>query len=172
MRRKGLAATVDILVFTMGRNGSEILLIERKYKPFQGNWALPGGFVEENETFLQAAQRELEEETMIANLALNHLGVFDAPDRDPRGRTVSVAFWTIGVGKKKIKAGSDASRAAWFSLDDLPALAFDHDQIIATGQQRIKDLYRLSAPLFYVPENMKVKQLRNLLESVSQISDC
>ncbi len=164
MRHKDLAATVDILVFTMGRNRGEILLIERKYEPFQGNWALPGGFMEADETFLQAAQRELEEETTIAGLALNSLGIFDTPGRDPRGRTISMAFWTIASGKKKLKASSDAARAAWFPVDELPPLAFDHDRIIAAGRQRIQELYQSATPLFSVPDNMKVKQLGKLLD--------
>lgn len=109
-----------------------VLLIQRGWDPFEGSWALPGGHVDENETARAACARELAEEAgiRVAAPGLRLVGVYDAPDRDPRGRYVSVAFLARVNGGVLAKAGDDAADAAWFDLDKLPSLAFDHDQII------------------------------------------
>lgn len=120
------AVTTDIVVL----RGDEILLIRRAHAPFEGSWALPGGFLDEDETLEACAARELMEETGVTCGALRLVGTYSEPDRDPRERTVSVAFATHVVADTEAKAGDDAGEAGWFALDALPDLAFDHDRII------------------------------------------
>jgi len=127
------AVTVDILVF---RNRmTEVLLIKRLHPPFEGKWALPGGFMDMDETLEEAAVRELEEETGLSGIKLKQLHAFSAPDRDPRHRTVSVAFYGVLENDQALaRAGSDAKEAEWFKLNDLPPLAFDHGKIMNVAQ--------------------------------------
>lgn len=122
--------TVDAMVFR-NRNGVwEIMLIRRGREPFSGSWALPGGFVDMEETLEEAIQRELEEETGLQGVELDQFRAFSALDRDPRGRTVSVVFWGILADEQEVMAGDDAAEVGWFPLNDLPELAFDHQDII------------------------------------------
>ena len=107
-----------------------MLLIERANPPFAGGWALPGGFVEEGERVLDAAARELDEETGVAASALELLGVYDTPGRDPRGWTISVVFVMLADVELDATGADDARAARWFALDALPALAFDHAAVI------------------------------------------
>lgn len=122
--------TVDIAVFRNSNQGLDILLIKRKEAPFTGLWALPGGFVEMDETVEIAAERELFEETNLNGISLNQFQVFSEVDRDPRGRTVSVVFSGFLQTEKLVKAKDDAEDAKWYSLKQLPELAFDHAKII------------------------------------------
>jgi 8-oxo-dGTP diphosphatase len=134
------AVTVDCLIFTSQTTPS-ILLIERKNPPFQGDWALPGGFVEMDEDLYESAQRELEEETGLTKILLNQLYTFGKPGRDPRGRTISVAYYGFIQSDKKKEnavAGSDAKNLKWFSLENLPPLAFDHEEIIQMARKKIE----------------------------------
>ena len=124
------ALTVDIVLIKDGYDGPEILLIQRNHPPFAGYWALPGGFVDENEPLEAAARRELFEETGLEPAELRQLGAFGDPGRDPRGWTVSVAFWTRIAGEATPRAGDDADAARWWHLDALPQLAFDHADIV------------------------------------------
>ncbi len=125
------AYTADCMVFTNKTKQAEIVLIKRKFKPFKNHWALPGGFVDIDETSYDAAKRELIEETGIIVNEINEFGIFDTPDRDPRGRTVSVVYYTFekDVSKNMI-AGDDAAEVNFFSINELPELAFDHKEII------------------------------------------
>lgn len=111
---------------------SHVLLIERKWDPFEGRWALPGGHVKKGETGRQAGARELGEETDVyVNPAhLIQIAAFDRPDRDPRGRYVTVAYLVVVPADTQITAGDDARTARWWPLSDLPPLAFDHDEIL------------------------------------------
>jgi len=122
--------TVDATVFRRKKGNYELLLIQRKFPPFQGDWALPGGFVDMDETLEEAVVRELEEETALKNIELKQLHAFSALDRDPRGRTISVIFWGILEDGQNVVAGDDASDAKWFKIDNLPLLAFDHNEVI------------------------------------------
>jgi 8-oxo-dGTP diphosphatase len=131
MPGRGPALTADVVLLA-GEPAASVLLIERGNEPFAGNWALPGGFIEPDERVHDGARRELAEETGIAlagELAL--LGVYDTPGRDPRGPTVSVTYARRCASELPAAGGDDARRARWFALDALPALAFDHDQIVA-----------------------------------------
>lgn len=125
------ALTVDIIIFRLNNNLPELLLIRRGNDPFKGKWALPGGFVDEDEPLEKAAARELEEETSLKGILLTQMHTFGEPGRDPRGHTVSVVYVGYLPEGAVARAGDDAAQAAWFSLDDLPSMAFDHDKIVA-----------------------------------------
>ena len=131
------AVTVDIVIF-VGED-PELLLIRRKHVPFEGYWALPGGFVEMDESLEEAARRELEEETGVSDVTLTEIGAFGDPARDPRGRVITIAYAAV-LEKRllKVEAGSDAAEVAWFSTTNLPALAFDHAEIIQKALETTK----------------------------------
>lgn len=130
MKRATIYLTVDILIFKETISFNSILLIKRKNEPFKDCWALPGGFVDENEDLEDAAKRELEEETQIKIEQLEQLKAFGKPFRDPRSHVVSIAFTGIVSTDTQAIASDDAIEAKWFSVNDLPKLAFDHDEII------------------------------------------
>jgi len=124
------ALTVDALILAGKPENRKVLLIRRGKEPFIGKWALPGGFVDMEETLEQACLRELREETGLILPHLSQFRVFDAPDRDPRHRTISVVFYGFTDHPGSVAGGDDAAEAGWFSLTDLADLAFDHREII------------------------------------------
>ncbi len=130
MRDQNIAVTVDTVIFKEVHNGYELLLIRRKNDPFKNEWSLPGGFLEMDEALETGALRELKEETGLSMPKLQQIGAFGALGRDPRGRTISVAFAGKIKNPAEVQGGDDAEAAQWFSLDDLPELAFDHAEII------------------------------------------
>jgi 8-oxo-dGTP diphosphatase len=131
------SVTVDIVIATKERN-PRVLLIRRKHKPFEGMWALPGGFVDEDEALEAAAQRELHEETGIQTKRLEQLHTFGDPGRDPRGHTISVVYLArLEEAQVKPHAGDDAAAVDWFPLKKLPPLAFDHATILALAKRRL-----------------------------------
>ena len=135
------AVTVDILLFAEDSIDRKILLIQRKNPPFKDQWALPGGFVDMDESLEESALRELHEETGLSHVQLTQLGTFGAPDRDPRGRVITVAYYgAIDPTQADVAAGSDAADARWFSLKRLPDLAFDHGEIIAAAVDALDNL--------------------------------
>lgn len=121
---------VDIIVLKKIKGSYSILLIERLNNPFKEMWALPGGFIEMEEDLINSAYRELLEETSIKEIELKQFKAYGKPGRDPRGRTISVIFYGTVDETQEAKAGDDAKRANWFSLYQLPDLAFDHQKII------------------------------------------
>lgn len=127
--------TADVVVTT---TNDHVLLIERGWNPFKGQWALPGGHVDPGETSRAAAARELAEEAGVhaAPEELTQIGTFDKPDRDPRGRYVTVAYQLTVISGMPIQAGDDATNAQWWPLEALPPLAFDHADIIAAACQQ------------------------------------
>lgn len=132
------ALTVDIILFAKKIDALSILLIQRKHPPFKGMWAFPGGFVDMDETLVHAAIRELEEETGISGVKLEQFYTFDAINRDPRQRIISVVFVGVLNSEPGIKAGDDAREAKWFGTEELPQLAFDHDEIL---KKALKNLF-------------------------------
>ena len=124
------ALTVDAIVFVKERNSTFVLLIQRGKEPFLQQWALPGGFINLDETLEVACMRELEEETGLKVDHMTQFKTYDAINRDPRHRTISVVYQAELEEKKPVKGNDDAARAEWFSLDDLPELAFDHSEIL------------------------------------------
>ena len=137
MRISKIFLTVDVVLIKKMTNAKQILLIARKNEPFKSSWALPGGFVDENEDLEKAAVRELFEETGISIANAEQLKAFGKPHRDPRGHMVSVAFLAYADENGVAVAADDAAAAKWFSLNDLPKLAFDHDEIINFAQSKI-----------------------------------
>lgn len=135
------AVTVDMIVFKLKKT-TQLLLIERKNEPFKNSWAFPGGFIDENEPLDKAAKRELAEETGLKNINLKQLQTFGDPGRDPRGHTVSIAFWGISEDEELVKAGDDASKAKWFDIDKVPKLAFDHQKILEFSLKNIPEINR------------------------------
>jgi len=124
--------TVDIVLFTVLQNALQLLLVQRKNDPYKGQWALPGGFVDENEPLAHAARRELQEETGLSPYYLVQVHAFGKPGRDPRGHTISIAYaGLLPVGQSgRALAGDDAASTRWWPMSQLPPLAFDHDEII------------------------------------------
>ncbi len=134
------AVTVDAAIFRFENHLWEMLLIQRKFPPFENYWALPGGFLELDETLEEAVIRELEEETGLKGIAMEQLHTFSALLRDPRHRTISTAFWGVMNTQETLKAASDAKQAKWFSINDLPLLAFDHEEIITLAIKKLKTM--------------------------------
>ena len=127
--------TVDVAALTVG-SAPCVLLVQRAHPPFAGEWALPGGFVDEGERVAHAAARELAEETGLKLGSLSLLGVYDTPGRDPRGWTVSVTYIAKLPTQTPVTGGDDAREARWFGADTLPKLAFDHATIIGDALVR------------------------------------
>ncbi len=150
------------------RRGLEVLLVQRRIEPFRGEWALPGGFVYENESLESAVERELREETGVQVNYMEQLYTFGEPGRDPRKRVISVAYVAlVKQSVHRVLADSDAADARWFAVDALPALAFDHAQILNKARERLR------AKLSYEPlglellgEKFPFSDLQNLYESV------
>lgn len=137
MRPQKIAITVDTVIFYKVDKALKLLLIQRKNSPFKEKWALPGGFLEEDETLENAAARELEEETGLTNVNLIQMEAYGAIGRDPRGRTISIAFMGL-LDKEEIVAGADdAMNAKWFDITNLPELAFDHAEIVDAALSRL-----------------------------------
>jgi 8-oxo-dGTP diphosphatase len=158
------ALTCDVIVFTIRDGRLQVLLVRRGRPPYRGRWAIPGGFVEKDEPLERTARRELEEETGLAGVYLEQLYTFGDPGRDPRGHTVTVAYLALvdparfegdrvgggfsprpsGVGGKSplphvLRAGDDAAALGWFPVYRLPALAFDHNQVLAVAVERLRN---------------------------------
>ncbi|RTY93674.1 NUDIX hydrolase [Flavobacterium sp. GT3R68] len=136
MRISKIFVTVDAIVLKITAIGFLLLLIKRKNEPFKDLWALPGGFLDENEDLEKAAIRELEEETQIKVEALEQIGTFGKPFRDPRGHTISVAYLGFVPENTIAVAADDAKEAEWFPINQLPELAFDHSAIIQTALKK------------------------------------
>ena len=162
------ALTVDCVVFGLDDEDLKVMLIQRGLPPFEGEWALPGGFVRIEETVDEAARRELAEETGLSKVFLEQLYTFSAIDRDPRERVVSVAYYAlVNLVDHRVQAATDAREAAWFPVDDVPSLAFDHAEILGVA------LHRLRGKLSYqpigfelLPKKFALSRLQHLYEVV------
>ena len=135
------AVTADCVVMTREAE-PKVLLIERGYEPFKGCWAFPGGFMNMDETTEQCAIRELEEETGLKVNEVHQIGAYSKVDRDPRGRTVTVAYLAIVDVSMTVKGQDDAAKAQWFLLTALPELAFDHDEIMRDAIRKYKEVVK------------------------------
>jgi 8-oxo-dGTP diphosphatase len=164
------ALTTDMIVFSYYKNKLLVLLIERKYMPFKGKWAFPGGFVNMDETAEECAYRELKEETGLEIRDLSQLITVSTLGRDPRGRTVSVFFYGfINYESADIQAGDDAEKTRWFPADKLPALAFDHGEIIHIALERLKELMQLkSFGQKLLPKYFPLSDLEQLFNNILQ----
>jgi 8-oxo-dGTP diphosphatase len=163
------AVTVDCVVFGLDElQQLKVMLIQRGIAPFKNQWALPGGFVQWDESVDAAAVRELQEETGIEQIFLEQLYTFGEINRDPRDRVITVAYYAlINIAEYQIRAQTDASNAAWFLVQQVPDLAFDHQQILKVAQQRLKGKLRYQPIGFeLLPQKFTLTQLQRLYETV------
>jgi 8-oxo-dGTP diphosphatase len=165
------AVTTDCVIFGFDGHDLNILLIERGIEPYKGRWALPGGFVKMDESTEEGALRELEEETGVKNVFIEQLYTFSDPDRDPRGRVISVAYFALvkstGIN---VVGGDDASAARWFPIHEIPSLAFDHDMILRVAHQRLKAKIRYQPIGFeLLNEDFTIPELQSLYEAVLDV---
>ncbi len=167
------ALAVDCVVFGLETDKSHetclnVLLIERGLEPFAGAWALPGGFVHIDESLDEAARRELAEEAGLHDVFLEQLYTFGAPERDPRGRVVSVAYYAlVRLSDHHVRAATDARQARWFPVSQRPDLAFDHRQIVDLAYQRLQAKVRYQ-PLGFelLPQKFTLSQLQRMYEHI------
>lgn len=162
------SVTVDILVFTVDKNSLKILLVKRGIDPFKGQWAIPGGFIKINETLEDAAKRELVQETGIKNIYMEQLYSFGDPKRDPRERVVTVAYMALIPNENlKLRATTDASDVAWFSIKSLPDLAFDHNKIVKYALDRLKSKIEYSNIVHgLLTEKFRLSELQKVYEVI------
>jgi 8-oxo-dGTP diphosphatase len=164
----------DVAVFAFQDGAMNVLLVRRRYEPYQSYWALPGGLLEASETLEEAAERELREETGVTDTWMEQLATFSEVDRDPRGRVISCCYLALVDGERaRLRPGSDAREAVWRPLEPLLAqiatervLAFDHDRILAYARQRLA--YKLeyqNVAWSLLPETFTVSELRRVYEA-------
>jgi 8-oxo-dGTP diphosphatase len=167
------AVTVDLVIFTIADDDLKVLLIRRGSEPFKGCWALPGGFVEIDESLESAAARELKEEVGVTNVYLEQLYTFSAPKRDPRGRVISVAYFALmDAGREKIVAASDAADAQWCSVFNPKLggkLAFDHKKILDYAVWRLRNKIEWTTVGYeLLPKKFTLSQLQRVYEIILQ----
>lgn len=162
------ALAVDCVVFGLDDEDLKVLLIRRGIEPFAGRWALPGGFVHLDETLDEAARRELSEEAGIDKVFLEQLYTFGDVHRDPRERVISVAYYAlVKLSDHKVRAATDAKEAAWFGMDDLPKLAFDHESILDKAMERLRGKVRYKPIGFeLLPKKFSLTQLQRVYEKI------
>lgn len=162
------SVAVDCVIFGLDQGKLKVLLIQRANEPFQGQWALPGGFVDMDEDLDAAARRELEEETGVRDVFIEQLYTFGAPKRDPRGRVISITYFAlVNLSEHPVKAASDARQADWFLINELPQLGFDHDHIMRVAIERLKAKLRYQPIGFeLLPQKFTLSQLRSLYETI------
>jgi len=160
--------TVDIVVLTVQDWELKVLLIKRAHAPFQGYYALPGGFVRAEEALEDAAFRELREETGTEDLYLEQLYTFGDPGRDPRGQVVTVAYYAlVPADRSPLLAATDVASAHWFPISSLPALAFDHARILACAVTRLRNKLEYTTVGFeLLPRKFTLTALQRLHEAI------
>lgn len=162
-----MQVTVDIVIFTIQSGALKILLVKRRIPPFAGKYAIPGGFVHEDEDLDEAARRELREETGVSSVYLEQLYSFGDPGRDPRGRVVTVAYFALISADRELKPGTDAAEAAWWSMDRLPPLAFDHAKILDYALERLRNKLEYTTVGFQLlPEKFTLTELQEVYEAI------
>jgi 8-oxo-dGTP diphosphatase len=160
--------TTNIVVFTLRDEQLKLLLVRRRNPPFQGYWALPGGVVGENEDIEANAMLKLEEGTGVSGVYLEQLFTFGQPDRDPRERVVSVAYYALVPSKRlRLRTDEDSEGVAWFALNELPELAFDHAQMVDTAHQRLAAKLDYSTIAFqFMPERFTLSDLQDVFQII------
>ena len=163
------SVTTDCVIFGFDGSRLKVLLVERGVEPFKGKWALPGGFLRMDESAEQGALRELQEETGLKTAYIKQFHTFTDPDRDPRERVITIAYYAL-VRLQDVVAGDDAARAGWFSLDEVPSLAFDHDRILRTALQEIRRQIHFEPVGFeLLPPEFTIKELQLLYEAILDV---
>ena len=157
------SVTTDCIIFGFDETNLKVLLIKRGIEPFIGKWALPGGFLQMNESAEEGAERILQKETNLSGVFMEQLFTFTKTDRDPRDRVISISYFAlVKLSDFVAKAGKDETSAEWFAVDELPTLAFDHEKIIRTA------FYQ---PIGFelLPEKFTLSQLQHLYEVILEI---
>lgn len=163
------AITADCVIFGYDGRRLHILLIQRALKPYQGHWALPGGFMHIDETIEATAMRELYEETGLAGVYLEQFRVYSKVDRDPRERVVTVAFIAlVRPSNYELVAGDDADNARWFALNALPPLAFDHEEIVSEARAYLQEMIRIRPVVSNLLDNVfAMSDLQRIYEEIT-----
>ena len=163
------AVTADCVIFGFDGVSIKVLLIQRGIEPYKGKWAFPGGFMNMNETAEECAKRELMEETGLNDVQVQQFYTFTDVNRDPRERVVTIAHYAL-VRMSDVQGGDDASAAKWFSYDEIPALAFDHDHILRMALNTLKRSICFEPIGFeLLPEVFTMTELQNLYEAILQV---
>jgi 8-oxo-dGTP diphosphatase len=163
------SVTVDVVIFTLQSGELHVLLVQRKHWPFEGRWAIPGGFVNMDEGLDQAARRELEEETGVRDIYLEQLFTFGHPKRDPRTRVISVAYIAlVSADTQTLRVSEESTDVRWFPVRRLPGpLAFDHDSILAMALERLRSKLEYTTLAFQLlPEVFSVLELKHIYEQI------
>ncbi|HWQ15841.1 MAG TPA: NUDIX domain-containing protein [Roseiflexaceae bacterium] len=163
------SVTVDVVIFTLIERALHVLLVRRKRWPYEGMWAIPGGFVQMDESLETAARRELEEETGVRDIYLEQLYTFGDPHRDPRTRVISVAYIAlVRADKQKLRVSEESMDVRWFPVSRLPGqLAFDHDTILATALARLRSKLEYTTLAFeLLPEVFSIMELKEVYEQI------
>ena len=160
--------TVDIVIFTLREGSLQVLLVKRGVPPFEGQYAIPGGFIREDESLEEAALRELHEETGVRNVFLEQLFTFGDPKRDPRGRVITAAYYAlIASDKLSLVAGADAAEAQWFPASSVPPLAFDHKSILDYALERLRNKLEYTTVGFQLlAEKFTLGELQAVYEAI------
>lgn len=166
------AVTTDCVIFGLDDTDLKVLLIQRGIEPFKGRWAFPGGFVNMDEDTETGAKRELYEETGLVNVFIEQLYTFSDVDRDPRGRVISVAYFAlVSLKDNNPTAGDDAKNAKWFSIHEVPTLAFDHEKILRMALYRLKGKIRYQPIGFeLLPDKFTMTELQHVYEVILETS--
>ena len=162
-----VSVSVDVVIFSLREDDLKVLLVRRAAPPYKGKWAIPGGFVQADESLDEAARRELAEETGVHGVYLEQLYTFGEPQRDPRGRVITVAYFALVADDVALRAGDDAAEAGWHSVYALPELAFDHAEILKYALQRLR--YKLeytSVGFELLPNEFTLSELQTAYETV------
>src|SRR5215467_5650883 len=162
------SVTVDVLMMSLRQRDLQILLIKRGSWPYEGMWAIPGGFINMDESLETAAKRELQEETGVQDVYLEQLYTFGDPGRDPRTRVITVVYFALLDSERlQVKAASDAANVGWFSVYALPLLAFDHEQIIEYALNRLRGKLDYTTIAFnLLPEQFTLRELQRVYEII------
>ena len=161
-----MAVTTDCVIFTYEDRKLKVLLVRRGAEPYKGKWAFPGGFLRMDETAEQGALRELREETALKPSSIGQLGVFSGIDRDPRERVLTIAWYAL-VKPSEVVGGDDADEAAWFPVDDIPPLAFDHGQILRAALERLRrDIHFQPVGFDLLDDEFTIPDLQRLYEAI------
>lgn len=160
------AVATDCVIFGFDGMSIKVLLIQRGIEPYKGQWALPGGFVGIDESAEECARRELQEETGLDGVSVEQFHTFSDINRDPRERVISIAYYAL-VKLSEVRGGDDASKAQWFSYNDIPSLAFDHDCILRMALRHLRDRICFEPVGFdLLPEVFTMTELQRLYEAI------